>query len=200
MFTVRTGLGVRRPPLMVPVTLDGQKVEMELDTGATLSVCSDAGFRQLWPCGGSKLEPCSVKLKTYSGEQLPVMGQAAVNVQYGGQAQRLPLIVVDGGGPWLFGRNWLGHIRLDWPSICRVTAETRVQPILDEFADVFKEELGCYRGGEVGIDVDPDVQPPPLHLHGMLQIPDNWPPLPTGCRLLIERLLLAGRLFRRRQG
>ncbi|KAF0305677.1 hypothetical protein FJT64_022742 [Amphibalanus amphitrite] len=33
------------------------------------------------------------------------------------------------------------------------------QPILDEFADVFKEELGCYRGGEVGIDVDPDVQP-----------------------------------------
>ncbi|XP_043241179.1 sulfated surface glycoprotein 185-like [Amphibalanus amphitrite] len=60
----------------------------------------------LWPCGGPKLEPCSVKLKTYS-----------------------------------------------------VTAETRVQPILDEFADVFKEELGCYRGGEVGIDVDPDVQP-----------------------------------------
>ncbi|XP_043231561.1 uncharacterized protein LOC122386445 [Amphibalanus amphitrite] len=144
---------------MVPVALDGQKVEMELDTGATLSVCSDAGFRQLWPCGGPKLEPCSVKLKTYSGEQLPVMGQAAVNVQYGGQAQRLPLIVVEGGGPWLFGRNWLGHIRLDWPSICRVTAETRVQPILDEFADVFKEELGCYRGGEVGIDVDPDVQP-----------------------------------------
>ncbi|KAF0289856.1 Zinc finger protein 512B [Amphibalanus amphitrite] len=39
---------------------------MELDTGATLSVCSDAGFRQLWPCGGPKLEPCSVKLKTYS--------------------------------------------------------------------------------------------------------------------------------------
>ena len=34
-----------------------------------------------------------------------------------------------------------------------------MQPILDEFADVFKEELGCYRGGEVGIDVDPDVQP-----------------------------------------
>ena len=118
IFTVRTGLGVRRPPLMVPVALDGQKVEMELDTGATLSVCSDAGFRQLWPCGGPKLEPCSVKLKTYSGEQLPVMGQAAVNVQYGGQAQRLPLIVVEGGGPWLFGRNWLGHIRLDWPSIC----------------------------------------------------------------------------------
>ena len=118
IFTVRTGLGVRRPPLMVPVALDGQKVEMELDTGATLSVCSDAGFRQLWPCGGPKLEPCSVKLKTYSGEQLPVMGQAAVNVQYGGQAQRLPLIVVEGSGPWLFGRNWLGHIRLDWPSIC----------------------------------------------------------------------------------
>ena len=159
MFTVRPGSGDRRPPLMVPVSLDGRSVEMELDTGAALTVCSDAGYRQLWPSDGPELTPCTVTLRTYSGEQLSVLGQANVNVGYNGGTTRLPLIVVKGDGPWLFGRNWLEHIRLDWPAICRVAEPTRMQPILDEFPDVFKEELGCYRGGEVCIDVDPDVRP-----------------------------------------
>ncbi|XP_043204899.1 uncharacterized protein K02A2.6-like [Amphibalanus amphitrite] len=159
LFSVRPGVCERRPPLMVRVGLDGRAVDMELDTGAALSVCSDAVFRHLWPDGGPALEPCGVSLKTYSGELLSVRGQAMVNVEYGGNTTRLPLIVVKGSGPCLFGRNWLSHIRLDWPSVCRVAPPCSVQPILEEFPEVFRDELGCYRGGEVTIDVDPDVQP-----------------------------------------
>ncbi|XP_043244968.1 uncharacterized protein LOC122393203 [Amphibalanus amphitrite] len=158
MFSVRPE-SERRPPLMVSVVLDGKTVDMELDTGAAVSVCSDSVLRQLWPSGGPSLEPCNVTLKTYSGEQLSVCGQVTVNVEHGGQAARLPLIIVKGSGPCLFGRNWLSQIRLDWPTVCRVSSASRVQPVLDEFPDVFRDELGCFRGGEVTIDVDPDGQP-----------------------------------------
>ena len=159
LYSVKPSECERRPPLMVRVALDGRVVDMELDTGAALSVCSDSVFRQLWPRGGPKLEPCEVKLRTYSGEPLVVCGRASVEVDYDGTSTRLPLIVVEGDGPCLFGRNWLSHIRLDWPTVCRVSPECRVQPILDEFPDVFRDELGCYRGGEVNIEIDPDVQP-----------------------------------------
>ncbi|KAF0290786.1 hypothetical protein FJT64_011047 [Amphibalanus amphitrite] len=74
MFSVRPE-SERRPPLMVSVVLDGKAVDMELDTGAAVSVCSDSVLRQLWPSGGPSLEPCNVTLKTYSGEQLSVCGQ-----------------------------------------------------------------------------------------------------------------------------
>lgn len=159
--SARRDVGARRPPLMVKVALDGRDVEMELDTGAALSVCSDSVFKQLWPSSGPVIEPCAVKLKTYSGEALSVRGKAMVRVEYGGHSTRLPLVVVKGSGPCLFGRNWLSHIRLDWPAICRISSQShgQVQPVLDEFPDVFREELGCYRGGEVTIEVDQDVQP-----------------------------------------
>ena len=166
LFHLQPELGKRRPPLLVDLILDGQPVKMEVDTGAAVSVCSAADFKRLWPDCGPVLQPCSVQLKTYSEEPIAVLGQVEVDIDYAGQSARLPLVVVDGSGPCLFGRNWLEYIRLDWPAICQVRSQTlggpqtrRVDDIIREFPDVFKEELGCYTGGEVSIDVDPGVQP-----------------------------------------
>lgn len=159
LFSLRPETNNRRPPLMVDVKLDGRPLKMEVDTGAAVSVCSAARFEQLWPDSGPVLEPCSAHLRTYSGEPISVLGKVTVSVGCAGQVARLPLIIVDGAGPPLFGRNWLDRIRLDWPAICRVSSPNRVQGVLDEFPDVFKDELGCYNGGEVNIEVDPDVQP-----------------------------------------
>ncbi|XP_043208722.1 uncharacterized protein LOC122374183 [Amphibalanus amphitrite] len=159
LFNLRPEAVKRRPPLLVDLALDGRPVKMEVDTGAAVSVCSAAGFRRLWPDHGPDLLPCSVHLKTYSEEALSVLGQVLVDVDYAGRVVRLPLVVVDGAGPLLLGRNWLDHIRLDWPAICRVQEQARVDGILEEFPEVFQDGLGCYTGGEVNIEVDPDVQP-----------------------------------------
>ena len=69
-----------------------------------------------------KLQPSTVILKTYSGEQLKVLGQAQVKVTYKAQEVTAPLIVVAGEGPTLFGRNWLQIIQLDWKNIQYVTS------------------------------------------------------------------------------
>ncbi|KAF0313567.1 hypothetical protein FJT64_001610 [Amphibalanus amphitrite] len=142
LFNLRPEAGKRRPPLLVDLALDGRPVKMEVDTGAAVSVCSAAGFRRLWPDHGPDLLPCSVHLKTYSEEALSVLGQVLVDVDYAGRVVRLPLVVVDGAGPLLLGRNWLDHIRLDWPAICRVQEQARVDGILEEFPEVFQDGLG----------------------------------------------------------
>lgn len=89
---------------------------MELDTGAAVSIISEDTKKSLFP--DVPLQHSRITLRTYTGERIEVAGEIQVNVQYGQQAvERLPLVVVKGGGPPLFGRNWLGRIQLDWASI-----------------------------------------------------------------------------------
>ena len=53
------------------------------------------------------------KLKSYPGEDIPVLGQMEVMVKYNQQEETLPLLVVKGDVRSLFGRNWFSHITLD---------------------------------------------------------------------------------------
>lgn len=60
-------------------------------------------------------------MKTYTGEKLIVLGQMQVKVYYNHQEKNLPLLVVAGKGPSLWGRNWLREIKLNWALIKQVT-------------------------------------------------------------------------------
>ena len=84
---------------------------MELNTGASLTIMSEKTLKQKLP--HLELQPSAIILKTYSGEQLKVLGQAQVKVTYKTQEVEAPLIVVAGEGPTLFGRNWLHVLQLD---------------------------------------------------------------------------------------
>ena len=85
---------------------------MEVDTGAAVSVVSEATNKRLWP--ERILRPAAVRLKTYSGSPLTVLGQMQVKVKYQDQTANLPILVVAGDGPSLLGRDWLYHLKLDW--------------------------------------------------------------------------------------
>ena len=84
---------------------------MEVDTGAAYSLVSSSTFNELWP--DRKLDGSTVKLCTYSGESLEVLGSISVLVTYQSQQSQELLLVVKGEGPTLLCRNWLHHIRLD---------------------------------------------------------------------------------------
>ena len=104
-----------------------------------------------------KLEKCDTLLKTYTGEKLRVLGQMQVQVKYNCQEQSLPLLVVAGGGPSLWGRNWLNAIKLNWAQIKQVTRG--LQPLLQKYGDVFRQELGTLKGIEVQLVVPKDATP-----------------------------------------
>ena len=106
---------INAPPIMVKVKLDDCLVDMEVDTGASVSLISEDTFKSLWP--GRTLQPSPVRLRTYLKETIPVVGSTNVNVDYNGQLCGLPLVVVGGSGPALMGRDWLSHIQLDWRQV-----------------------------------------------------------------------------------
>ena len=110
------GTGSPEPSIVVPVNINGTNISMELDTGATVSVMSERMWKDKFSTS-APLEPSPLKLKTYTGEHLKIKGQASVEVNYNGQNVTLPLQIVKGSGPALFGRNWLRTVKLDWVSI-----------------------------------------------------------------------------------
>lgn len=69
--------------------LDGHAHNMEIDTGASVSVMSQSTCQQLF--GRKKLEKTPIQLKTYSNAQLKVMGQLMVQVHHGEEEACLPL-------------------------------------------------------------------------------------------------------------
>jgi hypothetical protein len=58
-------------------------------------------------------------------EAVTVLGEAMFEVQYQEQVKSLLLVVVQGSGPALFGRNWLNTIRLNWHQIAYTAPYSR---------------------------------------------------------------------------
>ena len=145
-------------PYHVDLLIDGKPLSMEVDTGASLSLISEATFRVHFPRGS--LKPSRARLVTYSKENSATLGQMEVLVTYEEQQAVLPLIVVAGSGPSLLGRNWLGKIRLDWKAIKVVRdTNTALADLLDHHRRVFADELGKLKGHTAKIHVDPGAQP-----------------------------------------
>lgn len=87
----------------------------QLDMGAGVSLVSEKTFYTVLP--SCTAQATTVQLCTYSGKAIPAVGEVEVDVQCQEQQGRLLLIVVEGDGPVLFGRNWLSTICLGWKSI-----------------------------------------------------------------------------------
>ena len=145
-----------KPAIKVDLHLEGKPVKMELDTGAPVSLMSWTKFNSLFP--GYSLQPCNLPMQTYLGEPISVRGEAQVEVQYEQQRLKLPLVIVNGDGPSLFGRQWLDSIKINWKAINCVQSKS-LQSVVDRHQEVFKPELGTLKGYEAKILVDSDARP-----------------------------------------
>ena len=76
---------------------------MELDTGAPVSIISSRVYRENF--SEIPLQKLDITLRTYTGEPIKVLGMFDFQVidKYKEQQNSLPLLVVDGNGPSLFG-------------------------------------------------------------------------------------------------
>ena len=76
---------------------------MHIDTGASLTIVSVETLNIF--SSGLDLKPTDASLHMYTGEPLPIIRMLDLEVAYGSQQATLPLIVVQGKRPNLFGRN-----------------------------------------------------------------------------------------------
>ena len=145
---------------------------MEVDTGAELSTIPFSQFKE--KLGHVKLQPSTVKLCQYDGTPLSVKGEIEVTVQKGQQTQMGAFVLVenaDGQLP-LLGRDWLYKLQLNWLELLgmsRSVHKVDIQSLKEEFADVFKEELGLLVSIEAEIELKKALVPnfanrDPFHL------------------------------------
>ena len=93
---------------------------------------------------------------------LHVCGCVNVSVFYRGQKEQLSLQVVQGAGSTLLGRDWLKRIKLNWKELNYVNSvfqTSNLQSVLNDYSDVFKDELGLMRDIKISLQVVPDAQP-----------------------------------------
>ena len=144
-------------PYVTCLDINNTSVSMEIDTGASLSILSDKMFKSLDPV--PPLESTTIKLNTYLGESLPILGKTHVIVCHNNNTYTLPVLVVKGSGPCLLGRDWLRALKLNWQKIFQVRSHDKLQELLQKYSHVFTEELGAYKGAEVTIHVKPNAKP-----------------------------------------
>ena len=137
-------------PIQVKVRVDECIVRIEVDTGAAMSLISEATFSMLWP--GRVLQSSQVHLQSYSKGPIPVVGGCKVKINYQGQIARLPLLIV------VIGRDWLSKIRLNWQQIYQVDT-TSLQAVRNRYPAVFQQGLGTLKGYQAKIYVDPNAVP-----------------------------------------
>ena len=119
-------------------------VPMEVDTGASMSIMSEATYYKLWP--RRSLSTTHIRLQTYPNRC--IVGSTDVQVSYEDQTAQLPLVVVKGAGPALLGRNWISK---NWSNIIHWSCLGLSEP-LRKYEEIFQEGLETFRDYEAKID------------------------------------------------
>ena len=145
-------------PLKTTLHIEGHDLTMEIDTGAAVSLVSEHtvnnSFLKDLPC-----HQTSVRLRTYTGESVAVLGKLLVTVKTDEANLTLPLLVVKGSGTTLLGRDWLQQLRLNWKNIFSFHSLTILQQVLDCHQSVFTEELGTFNKAKVKFYLKEDAKP-----------------------------------------
>ncbi len=77
--------------------LEQVDISKELDTGASMTVISKATLDNMQETTPTlQVQPTNVKLRTYTGEEIPVVGRVTVKLQHLKHEEQLSLVVVIG--------------------------------------------------------------------------------------------------------
>ena len=133
-------------------------VQMEIDTGASVSILSSATYEEKFTA--KPLQASPVKLRTYADKPLQNLGSISVPVKHNSQEMQLPVLVVAGNDPNLLGRDWLEKLQINWKAIDHLRgAREEVSQLCSEFAGVFQSGLGTLKVFKASIKVDKEATP-----------------------------------------
>ena len=148
VFHIYKNLNGKSKPLLVKVNLNEHLVEIEVDTGAFLTVINSKTF-DIIKSGLEQIERCksNVKFKTYSEEIIRAQGQTVIPIEYENQSLKCTLYITEGDRPNLLERDCLAKTCLKWEKLFLMNREsqTNLDDLLCEFEDIFSSELGTMK-------------------------------------------------------
>ena len=138
--------------------INGQEVQMEIDTGASVTLLSEATFSNLQTSTAMPpLEKANINLLLL--EEIKTLGLLHVTVEKNGQKATLPLLVVAGTGQNLIERNWLAELHLDRKEVDAINDHHSVNAILEHNGEVYQPGLGLVKDDEAKLYVNTDARP-----------------------------------------
>ena len=99
-----------RDPILITLQVNQVPVEMELDTVVSLTLINRATYSKITCDSPVTLEHSNAQLQIYTGQPVAILGTVTIQAKYGEQLLQLPVHVVEGDGPILLGRDWLGKL------------------------------------------------------------------------------------------
>ena len=148
----------------VPVELNGKHLMMEFDTGAAVSLVSEKTWST--QLNSLALKATSLKLQSYPVKKLQVLGYCTIQAKVQNMTVvDLPLVIVQGQDPSLFGRNWLQEVKLNWTELARAhsihatTKTDQLTSLLQKYEDVVNDKLGHCKNVKAKLHLKSDVSP-----------------------------------------
>lgn len=153
----KVGETVRVPQYLVQMQVNGKPLDMEIDTGASVSIVSHKQFKKL---GLGELIPSDISLSTITGEKLTVVGKCLVSVVYHEQTYtNMCLYVVESRGSALLGRDWLSKIQIDWNFIKSLQEGKPTDRLIQRYSSLFDGQLGRVSGIEAKLELKDEAKP-----------------------------------------
>ena len=123
-------------------------VQMELDTVSALSLMTITDFKSVFQ-KEPKLTSTNVRLRTYTGEIIQPLGKTSVKVSTNNQEKQLDIYILKKGSNPKLGRDWLSHIKIDWPEVKKMDQSYYDTTALQKkFTELFADGIGRVRDHE----------------------------------------------------
>ena len=137
---------------------------MELDTGAPISVINQSTYLHIQTQRHAiSLQPSRVKLNTYTGQDIPILGSTSLQARYSHKID-VVIQVVTGNGPNLLGRDLL-KLEVDLGPIYQLSTQPNsLGVILDKHPSIFRGTGMSARVRSTFTGVDDKIQPR-FHTH-----------------------------------
>lgn len=134
----------------VNILIEGKYQISEVDSGAGFTLLPETDYQRLHL--SAKLQPTSVKFRTYTSQVFKPLGIVEVPVRYNNTESTEVMFIVPSQFSPLLGRAWIRHLRVnlaeldekkDDLTISSVSAIDPVPDIIKTFSDIFEPKVGC---------------------------------------------------------
>ncbi|PIO55549.1 reverse transcriptase [Teladorsagia circumcincta] len=155
------------PAMMLPITVNGSRVDFELDTGASVSIIDEATWQKI---GKPEIKPTKLEATAYNKSPISFVGRCVVKLQFEGRVENMEVYVLRTAGHPLCGRDMIRKLKIDCgpyvKSIRREEAYTQeqlrtaIKNMLEENRVLFQKRLGCCTTTKVLLTLEQGMEKP----------------------------------------
>lgn len=154
-------------PIKVNILVNNKHLQMEIDTGAGISVIPANVYESNFK--NCELKATNVRLRSYNGSIIVPEGELYVSMKYQGKCKsNCRLIVIKNGTTSLLGRDLMKafNINIKGTTVSNVNNltynkqyDSDLSMILKNYNELFNNELGLYKFDKVELQVNPEAKP-----------------------------------------